>query len=144
MIVTVGRRCISASLRRYPWSLLLGNSSFLFFFPTVEKRIFPGPNYCSYYKSLLSQWDDPSWDGEGPFIQSFTVHRNEAVYGWCQEQPLLCHCTEKTLRSLRIVPSSQSWHQTGINGKGQTSPLSQWRHKCIYLLGCQDPSILLM
>ena len=40
-------------------------------------------------------------------------------------------CTENTLRSLRVVPSSQSWHQTGTNRKGQASPSSQWRHSCV-------------
>ncbi|XP_049648033.1 glioma pathogenesis-related protein 1-like isoform X2 [Accipiter gentilis] len=64
----------------------------------------------------------PAWDGEGPVIRSFTILRDAAVCGWLRKQPLLCRCTGNTLRSLRVVPSSRSWHQTGTNRKGQASP----------------------
>lgn len=141
MIATVARRYIFDSLRRYPWVFPV-RELIISLLTNCGEENFPEAQLLQLPQ--ITAQSVASWDREGPFIQSFTVLRKDVIYSWCQEQPLLCHCTKKTLRSLRIVPSSQSWCQTTINRKGQSSPLSQWKHKCTYVLSCQDPSVLLM
>lgn len=123
MIVAVARSRLSASFGRHPWGCVFGEpliplppSQLRRNFPRVRLLPLPQPHPQHMPRAM------PAWDGEGPVIRSFTILRDAAVCGWLRKQPLLCRCTGNTLRSLRVVPSSRSWHQTGTNRKGQASP----------------------
>lgn len=123
MIATVGRSCVPASFGRHPWVCTSGEPLVPLPPSQLWTRGLPHPQHMPQPVA--------AWDGEGPVIRSFTILGDAAVSGWHWELPLLCRCTENSLRSLRVVPSSQSWHQTGTNRKGQVSPSSRWRGECV-------------
>lgn len=128
VIVTIARSCVSAQLWEASLCLhLWGNPHSSPSFPAMEE--FPLGTITAACPACTSAGGRPG--REGPVIWSFTVLGDAAVYGWCWEQPLLCRCTEDTLRSPSSVSSSQSWHQTATNRKGQASPLSWQRCECV-------------
>lgn len=137
MIVAVARSCLSASFGRHPWVCIFGEpliplppSQLRRNFPWVQLLPLPQPHPQHMPRAM------PAWDGEGPVIRSFTILRDAAVCGWLRKQPLLCRCTGNTLRSLRIVPSSRSWHQTGTNRKGQASPSELAEARACFFISC--------
>lgn len=124
MIVTVARSCLSASFGRHPGVCTFGEpliplppSQLRRNFPRVQLLPLPQPHPQHVPRAMAA------WDGEGPVLRSFTILRDAAVCGWLRKQPLLCRCTGNTLRSLRIVPSSRSWHQTGNRKRVSSSPV---------------------
>lgn len=71
MIVSVAR-CISDSLRRYPWVFTIWE--LLIPLPNCGGENFPWAQLLQLPQ--ITTQSVASWDREGHFIQSFTVHRN--------------------------------------------------------------------